>query len=741
MRTLKSRLFVLVAVGLLPLALMAILSLNYVIERQRHDAQRSALELSRALGTAIDAELRSTVQMLQTLSSSEALESLDFERFYRSARRLAQQQSWRVVILTDDAGRTLLRTNAPYGTSEWQTVEAASLAEAFETRRPTLGKTVGVPGKTTGPAFGVRYPFQMGGRWYVLSAVLTNDIILNVVRRQALPADWVVSVLDRDYGRVARSPPTKAPGISATLQATLNEGKPEGMARNTTVEGGGTHVGYSRLKEWGWTVVVGIPFSQISEAAFAPLASIAGGLLASLVLSFYLGRFFGGKVTEPIERLKQAADQLGQGEPVKVGKLDIDELDQVARALEHASQEREAYTWRIAEVQAEREGLLRQVTQGLERAEEAGRAKDEFLAVLGHELRNPLAPISMAVELMAIKGDVATVNERAAVTRQVKHMTRLVDDLLDIARITRKQLVMRSERVRLVAVVQGVLESVAASTGLRHIEFHGAEAADHAWVLGDEARLTQVFMNLIGNAIKFTELTGRIVVSVSVDAGHADVVISDDGVGMPQEVLKDAFRPFFQERQGSDRAGGGLGLGLAIVDSIVQMHGGEVSAWSAGKNQGSRLAVRLPLTAGPVLPTDLQTTREQQAACAKIFIVDDNEDAANITAEFLQCGGFEVKVAYHPNQALDMLANFVPDLAVLDIGLPGMTGYDLAVLWRAHPNGRASRLVALTGYAQADDIARAKAAGFDAHLAKPVDPDGLIEKIRLLLEQQAEQSV
>jgi signal transduction histidine kinase/ActR/RegA family two-component response regulator len=740
LKTLRSRLFVLVAVGLVPLALMAAIALRYEIDQREKNTQQSALELSRALGTAVDAELRSTVDILKTLSNREAFDSGDLARVHRAAQRLAQQQSWRLIILTDEAGRTLFRTNAPFGTSDWQTVEPESLAEAFATQKPTVGKMVGGPGQKNVASFGVRYPFMHEGRAYVLSAVLTTESVINVMRRQSLPETWVVSVLDKVNARVARSPATVAPGISQTLTAMLAEGKAEGTGRNVTVEGRSTHIGYSRLKNWGWTVVVGVPFSQVTQASFPPLASLLAGLFASLVLSAFLGRLFGGRISEPIEILKQAAVQLGRGETVHVGKLGIQELDEVGRALEQASSERDAYMKRLAEVQAEREELLHQVTLGLQHAEDAARAKDEFLAVLGHELRNPLAPISMAVELMSRKGDISTLKERTAVTRQVKHMTRLVDDLLDIARITRKQLAMKSEPVYLLGVIEDVLDSVGSLTGRKRIELRGAQAATHVWVLGDEARLTQVFTNLIGNAIKFTPVTGHIVTSISTTESHVEVAIEDDGIGMSQEVLQNVFKPFFQERQGSDRAAGGLGLGLAIVESIVQMHRGNVSATSAGKNLGSQVTVTFPLISRPSAP-EVMVTLDRETLSSKIMFVDDNEDAADITAEFLESAGYEVLVAYHPDQALALLEDFVPDLTVLDIGLPGMTGYDLAARWRTHPNGQGSQLIALTGYAQADDIVRAQKAGFDLHLAKPVDPEELLKQIRQLLMTREERDI
>jgi hypothetical protein len=411
------------------------LSLAYLFEERQADTQKSALELSRALGTAIDGELRSTLDLLRALSQNDALQSGDLMVFHKSASSLAQQQGWRTVELIDAQGGVRYRSLVPEAGITAQPVDPESLFEAMATRQPLVGGGVQVTlGGISEIAFAVRLPIMVGVEPFVLSAVITAGQVRNVLRRQSIPDSWVVSVLDRNFNRVARSPPTQVVGISAPLKATLSQGKSEGMGLNRTVEGRGTHIGYNRLKIWNWTVVVGIPFSQVTQATLRPLAVALGGLLASLVVFAGLGWYFARKVSSPIEALKTGAAALGHGKPVNIGPLEIGELNDVGRALEQAARERQAFTDEIARAQAEREALLQQVTRGLEAAQQAGRAKDDFLAVLGHELRNPLAPISMALQLMAMKGDPSTAHELKVVDRQVRHMTRLVDDLLDLAR-------------------------------------------------------------------------------------------------------------------------------------------------------------------------------------------------------------------------------------------------------------------------------------------------------------------
>lgn len=737
---LKSRLFLLAASGLVPLAIMIALALGFLIHQRQQTTQRSAQELSRALATAADAELRSTVSLLRVLSDNEDLAAGRLEQFHASAARLARQQGWRGFVLADDTGQALFRTTAPFGTAEPHPVDPESMAKALATRQPIVGTVKAVQGPDPRPAFAVRLPADVpDGRTYVLSAVLTADQILGVVKRQSVPQSWVVAVLDQSGQRVARSKPI-SPAANAgrptpSLQALLSRGHPEGTGVTYTLEGVESHTGYSRLPDWGWVVAVAIPASEASQAGYGSVAAVLVGLAASLALSAYLGRFFARRVTRPIDILKRAAAALGRGEKVRPEPLGIAELDEVGRALALASQQRERSMQELTQAQAEREALLGKVTDALRAAEEAGRAKDEFLAVLGHELRNPLAPIAMALQLMSIKGGKATDDERRVVERQLAHMTRLVDDLLDVSRITGKRLAMRMTRLRLVDLIEQAADTIRPSLASRILTVDTAARVDAAWVWGDEARLAQVFNNILGNAIKFTGEEGRIAIRTAVSGDAVEVEVRDNGSGMLPEVLKQAFDPFFQERQGADRSRGGLGLGLAIVKSLVEMHGGSVGAASEGQGRGTRISLRLPLASPPAQPEPAPAP-PPAAGAGKVLVVDDNHDAADTAATLLEITGYETRVAYDPAAALALLDDYVPNVAVLDIGLPGMSGYELARRFRAHPNGVRCRLVALTGYGQADDVAMAMKHGFDTHLAKPAAPDVLLERIGELMPAQ-----
>jgi PAS domain S-box-containing protein len=364
-------------------------------------------------------------------------------------------------------------------------------------------------------------------------------------------------------------------------------------------------------------------------------------------------------------------------------------------------------------------------------AEQANRAKDEFLAVLGHELRNPLAPIVTALQLIKLRGDTPSPREVEVLERQVQQMMHLVDDLLDVSRIGRGKLELKLEMIDLRGPISRAIEI--ASPLVEH-KRHQVEVKvpPHAiLVQGDEARLIQVFTNLLTNAAKYTDPEGHLFLQVWQAGAEAVVEIRDDGIGIERDLLPRIFDPFVQGAHNGDRGAGGLGLGLGLVRSLVELHGGCVEARSPGSRLGSTFTVRLP--AMPQPPS--RETRRQIAACIaelgkqRILVVDDNEDARGLLADILSQLGHDVRAAGDGPQALAIACEFIPDVAVLDIGLPGMDGYELAAQLRRALPATGLRLIALSGYGQPSDRARSEAAGFDGHLVKPVEVRRLLEAI------------
>ena len=357
--------------------------------------------------------------------------------------------------------------------------------------------------------------------------------------------------------------------------------------------------------------------------------------------------------------------------------------------------------------------------------QDANRAKDEFLAMLGHELRNPLAPIVTAIELMN-ETTSTSLRERTVIERQVRHVIRLVDDLLDISRITRGLLTLDKRNVDLAEVVTAAVE---ASSHLVQQREHRlvVEAPSGLVVDGDESRLVQVVSNLLTNAARYTPNGGELRVTLRREGDDAVLRVRDSGVGIEAELLPKVFDLFVQGARSADRAEGGLGLGLAIVKNLVSLHGGTVAASSEGHGKGSEITVRLPLVAPKEVAVPPVRAPRATTLAKRLLVVDDNEDAANLLGEIARMRGHEVTIVHDPNQALDVVGAFQPEVAVLDIGLPGMDGYELAR--RLRLSVPTCRLIALTGYGQSKDRERALAAGFAAHLVKPVRVNDLLEMI------------
>jgi CheY-like chemotaxis protein len=386
-------------------------------------------------------------------------------------------------------------------------------------------------------------------------------------------------------------------------------------------------------------------------------------------------------------------------------------------------------------------GMQRDVTremEALEQAEAASRAKDEFLAMLGHELRNPLSPILTALELMKLRDPSAFARERGVIERQVKHVVRLVDDLLDVSGITRGKVSIEHQEVELADAVASAIEL--ATPMLERAAHHLSVDVPRGLVVrGDPMRLSQVFANLLTNAAKYTPRGGAITVRGEVLNERARISVLDTGIGIRADMLPTIFDLFVQERQPLDRSQGGLGLGLSIVRSLVEMHGGSVEARSEGQGRGSEFAVTLPLAVASPESTikKSQGPRALEASSFRVLVVDDNEDAAELVSEVLSDSGHTVRVAHDGPSALRALAEFSPDLAVLDIGLPVMDGYELAQRIRSLPEGERIRLVALTGYGQSADRSAAEHAGFDEHLVKPVDALSLERALSKLMTKSA----
>lgn len=357
-------------------------------------------------------------------------------------------------------------------------------------------------------------------------------------------------------------------------------------------------------------------------------------------------------------------------------------------------------------------------------AEKANRVKDEFMAILGHELRNPLAPIMMSLDVLKIKNDGELPKELQTIDRQSKHLAQLVDDLLDISRITTGKIVLNNDLVTISEVINSAVENCAPLLNEKqHHLTKNLLIESEPCIQGDAYRLIQIFTNLINNAAKFMSDRGQIHIDSHISGHMIEVSIQDQGPGIPADLMPNLFTMFEQGKQTLERSKGGLGIGLAVVRNLVELHRGRVQVESI-EGQGAKFSVLLPLAVS-VTSMESQPVREEfTSSSKKILLVDDNVDGLSTLAEYLELSGYVVRTSTHPNDALILIRDFEPDIAILDIGLPGMTGYELATLIKQQIS-KATFLIALTGYGQEKDILKSKEAGFDIHLTKPISLDKL----------------
>jgi PAS domain S-box-containing protein len=358
---------------------------------------------------------------------------------------------------------------------------------------------------------------------------------------------------------------------------------------------------------------------------------------------------------------------------------------------------------------------------------EANRRKDEFLSMLAHELRNPLAPIRNALEVMrwCPPDDPRVEQTRAMIDRNVARLSRLVDDLLDVSRITLGKIRLTLDQVRLGAVVQEAIEISMPLIEGRSQRLTVRIAPEPIHVRGDTTRLIQVTANLLNNASKYTDHGGEIWVELGRDGADAVLRVRDNGIGIDPAMIESVFDPFTQADNSLARSDGGLGIGLTVVKRIVELHGGRVGASSTGIGGGSEFTIRLPTVLVEAIDTPAPPKKDSVLAngpTRRVLVVDDNVDAANSLALLMRLDGHDVRVSHEGRSALEMHDRFHPDVVVLDIGLPEMDGYEVARRLRGKADSGDPLLIALTGYGQSADILRSRAAGFDHHLVKPVDP-------------------
>ncbi|HEX5787078.1 MAG TPA: ATP-binding protein [Woeseiaceae bacterium] len=724
--TLRSHLLRLALLVLFPLALFGLGAILWIAERERDAFVEGAQQRTLALLTAVDTELAGHALRLHVLAASHNLHVGDLEAFRRQAMRvLPAQAGWRDIVLTLDSGEVLLSAAAAGEPVIGSAPAPGNDADRKTAAGPALTADEGVGNLADyggEKLFTVHQPVRFGAEAAVLTAKILPSSILSLLTPQRLPVDWVGVVLDANGIIVARTRShvdMLGRPAADSLRSALDRA-PEGWFHGHTIEGDEVYTPYTRSRKTGWAVALGIPANVVEHNMNTSLLILVLGLLAALTVALVLAGLYSRYIAAPIVSLAAAAKAIGSGGDVRpLQRSRFREVRAVSQALVASG-----------ETIREREDKLRAADQ----------AKDEFLAMLGHELRNPLGAMAAASQAIGIETRDGTAAREAAeaIARQVQRMTRLVDDLLNVGRVVSGKVSLKLAPIELAAAAEQVIDNLKKTSVLdgRDLETD----LSPVWVSGDETRIEQILFNLLENAGKYTAPGARIAVRVAEENGSAVFRVADTGIGLAPGLLPRVFDLFAQGERSMDRGASGLGIGLTLVKQLTGMHGGTVTAASAGEGRGAEFTVRLPAIAPPAGRDAPAPEPVTEGNGRRVLLIEDNEDARRSMAAVLGHYGYRVFEAADGAAGIALAQEIHPGCAVVDIGLPQVDGYEVAARLRAMPACRGMLLIALTGYGGDEARRRAQDAGFDDYLVKPASPKGLMELIETRLGEPGDRT-
>ena len=732
---LSRHLVLLVAGMLLPMVGLTTAVVLRLASNERQAMTRRLVHSARLLSANLDNEMWGTIRTLNALAASEHLDDGNLAAFYGEAKLVSQTQpTWLAVGLMTPSREQLVNTTHEWGTQLGAVTDPDSMERVVESNAPVVSDLASDrPG--VGLSFAVRIPVVRDGAIrYVLSAILTPQSLTNIVASQLPPEEeWTRTIVDRQGVVVARTrDPERHVGQASPKQFMGHIYQAmEDVYKDTTMERFDGYVAFSRAAFSGWTTAVVVPVEAVEGPVRQSILAIAGIGLIVLLISGAGAVLLSRRLSRGFAAAAAAADALAHGRQPRIEASAVAEVVRLGEALERSAE-------LLGQRERERDEHLMRAEAARADAETANRAKDEFVAMLGHELRNPLSPIVTALELLELRG-MAESREVVIIRRQVQHMVRLVDDLLDVSRITRGLVHLERQPVEIANVVARAVEMASPLLEQRQHALAVDVPVTGMEVYGDPDRLAQVVANLLTNAAKYTPPGGSIRVRGYVEDGEIVLSVRDNGQGLSAELLPRVFNLFVQGPRSADRREGGLGVGLTLVRSLVAAHDGRVEAHSDGPGKGSTFVVRLPASVqGPRAGTaDAGDAPPRPTGRAvRILLVDDNIDAADLLTELFTRNGHEVAAAHDGPAALAALERFTPEVAVLDIGLPVMDGYELAARIRERLGAGSPAFVAVTGYGQESDQARSRAAGFQAHLVKPINLEALLATVRRLADER-----
>lgn len=723
-RSLRFHLLRLVLAGLIPTSLFAAGLMVLLWSQQRAELHHSLQDTARALSVAVDREVATSLQRLEVLGAQDSFREGRWGDFHRQSRRLVDAaEDWVNLLVFTASGEELLNTLTPWGEALPDYDIVGYVDRVVATRSPVVTDLFVSP--TTGEqVVHVAIPILRGAEVVlVMAASLNLSGFDQLLVDQAVREEGVAAIYDRQLRFIGRSRDSQTHRGAQPALALLDAAQRDrsGVGLYPLVDREAIDVAWTRSELTGWTVSVGVPAAPVEASLCRSLLLLTSTgllvLLATMLIALHLGRGLAGTVAQA----SASASALATGEPVAQPKSTIIELNVLGDALQRAGEVLRLKSEQRAEAEGERQLLFEREQLARSQAEAAGRAKDEFLALLGHELRNPLAPILFAVELAKSRPHEPPARALEVIERQAKHIVQLVDDLLDVARIVRGKIRLHKQVGELQPILSKAMEIAAPLFETQQHVLTIDVPKQGLLVEADETRIAQVVANLLTNAAKFTPPGGRVWLSARREADEVLIQVRDTGIGLSPELLPTIFESFTQGQRSHDQPHAGLGLGLALVRSFVQLHGGTVSVHSEGPGRGCEFTVRVPAAK----PEQHPAKRPQQPLAGpdaqprtRILVVDDNIDAADTLADLLLAHGHEVRTAYDGRRAVELARVFEPQVAIVDLGMPVMDGYEVAQelsRWAEHPY-----LIAVTGYGQEHDRLRSRDAGFDHHLVKPV---------------------
>ena len=728
-----------VAAIMLPLLLASAFAVNQIRVEEKAASLASLHKTVDAVSLTVDRDIQASIAAMMALGNSEHLQTGNFEAFYGQAKAINRKNDTWVGLFRSD-GTQVLHTSVPFNAQPTATITSALASQVIATQK-TLVSDIFVGPVTGKPLIVVYVPTDtIGTSRYVVAQAFSLDHWKDIAKYQDLPANWIVAVVDRAGKFIARSHKSEllvGKQARPELVAAASQ-KDTGLIRHSTMEGVESYDAFNHSELTGWLIAVAAPVASINAPIVRAVQTAAAGFLLAMIVSGILAAAFARRFVSAVQNASHAALALGKGQTPKAAeKTSILEVDALNQSLANAGEllENERLARQVAE--AERERLLIVEHQAYEAIQKENTAKDHFLAMLGHELRNPIAAISGAVEVLALgsketqKGTQNSNHHLDIIRRQNRHLVHIIDDLLDMSRLMVGKIVLNPQTVNLAEALQSCVDGLKAA---QRINRHTISiTAQPVWIFADPVRIEQIFINLIGNALKFSAAGSTIKIDTEQAGNKAVVRVQDYGTGMSPELIAQVFEPFVQGPPPISGENGGMGVGLALVRQLVGLHGGTVEVASDGLNQGSTFICHFPAVPAPVSESLSVTASQMAPQSCTLLYVEDNADVRAVMSEMLKLWGYEIIEAADGAEALAALGLKRPDAVVMDIGLPDMTGYELARQMRLLPFCQDIPIIALTGFGHLRHKDEAAKVRLDAHLVKPVDPETLIRTIEAVL--------